>query len=264
MSNGNTLGVLGFRKIVYNKIMNYNTLYEKTKDLSLLLVEDYEPLREDMAEVLEDLFKTVVVASNGIEALKCYREYTQENKIAFDIVVSDIVMPYMNGVDLCEIIRQENAAQQIIILSAYTDSEYLLRLINLGIAQFINKPIQHEELLEVLYTVSEKIDRKEEALPQSTLVDLGDDVIWDKERLIMLRDRLPISLTKHEIILMQLFVEKSEQVCTSDDMMHCFYLQGIDLDEKNIRNLVFKLRKKLPKKAIESIYGLGYKLIPVT
>ena len=48
--------------------MNYKTLYEKTKDLSFLLVEDYEPLQNDMVEVLEDLFKTVAVASNGVEA----------------------------------------------------------------------------------------------------------------------------------------------------------------------------------------------------
>jgi len=53
-----------------------------------------------------------------------------------------------------------------------------------------------------------------------------------------------------------------EQVCTSDDIMHYFYLQGVDLNEKSIRNMVFKLRKKLPNKAINSIYGLGYKLTP--
>jgi len=242
--------------------MNYKTLYEKTKDLSLLLVEDYEPLRDDMAEVLEDLFKTVAVASNGVEALKLYKAYAQEHGKHIDIVISDIVMPYMNGVDLCEILRKENEAQPIIILSAYTDSEYLLRLINLGIAQFINKPIEQDELLETLYAVSEKLQLKEPELV-SRFVELGDDTQWDTQRNLLLRDQYPVSLTRHEGIVMQLFVEKSEQVCTAEEIMHYFYLQGIDLDEKNIRNLVFKLRKKLPKRAIESIYGLGYKLMPL-
>jgi len=239
--------------------MNYKTLYEKTKNLSLLLVEDYEPLRNDMAEVLEDLFKTVVVASNGVEALKLYRAYAQEHSKDMDIVISDIVMPYMNGVDLCEILRKENEAQPIIILSAYTDSEYLLRLINLGIAQFINKPIEQDELLETLYAVSEKLQVKEPQIEQRRFVALGDDIEWDTQRQMLLREQLPVSMTRHEGIVMQLFVEKSEQVCTPEEIMHYFYLQGIDLDERNIRNLVFRLRKKLPKRAIESIYGLGYK-----
>ena len=55
--------------------MDYKTLFSQTKDLSLLLVEDYEPLRNDMAEVLEDLFDIVTVASNGSEALMLYQAY---------------------------------------------------------------------------------------------------------------------------------------------------------------------------------------------
>ena len=241
-------------------MIDYKTLYAQTKECSLLLVEDYEPLRNDMAEVLEDLFKTVVVASNGIEALGLYDEYRIEYHSTFDIVISDIQMPLMNGVDLCEVLRERNEAQQIIILSAHTDSEYLLRLINLGIAQFINKPIQHDRLLDTLYFVCGKIEKKGETMPQSSIIDLGEEVFWDKEKSVLIQNSYPVTLTKHEILLMQLLVEKSEQVCTGNDIMHHFYLEGIDLSEKSIRNLVFKLRKKLPSSAIDSIYGMGYKL----
>ncbi len=242
---------------------DFKTLFSKTKDLSLLLVEDYEPLRNDMAEVLEDLFKTVIVASNGVEGLGLYDEYYKKNEAAFDIVISDIVMPVMNGVDLCEILKKRNEDQQIVILSAHTDTEYLLRLINLGIAQFINKPIQQDRLFDTLFYVSGKITKEEVVLPESPIVNLGENVCWNKARNMLTRDRYPTALTRHEILLMQLFVKKVEQVCTSDDIMHYFYLEGVDLDEKNIRNMVFKLRKKLPNSAINSIYGLGYKLIPV-
>jgi len=244
-------------------VIDYKTLFAQTKECSLLLVEDYEPLRDDMAEVLEDLFSTVAVASNGVEALGLYDEYRAEHHRTFDVVITDIQMPLMNGVDLCEILRERNAEQQIIVLSAHTDSEYLLRLINLGIAQFINKPIQHDRLLDTLSFVCGKINKKEEAAPKSSLIELGDKVFWDKERSVLMQNRYPVSLTRHEILLMQLLVEKVEQVCTGDDIMHHFYLEGIDLSEKSIRNLVFKLRKKLPSRAIESIYGMGYKLIPL-
>jgi len=243
--------------------MDYKTLYEKTKDLSLLFVEDYAPLREDMTEMLEDLFKTVVVASNGVEALKVYRAHVHEHGKHVDIVITDIVMPYMNGVDLCEILRKENETQPIVVLSAYTDSAYLLRLINLGIAQFINKPIEQDTLLETLYAVSEKLQTKVPSNASSHMVHFDDTVVWNKNKKMLLREQIPVSLTRHESIVMQLFVEKSEQVCTFEVIMNYFYLEGIDLDEKNIRNLVFKLRKKLPKRAIESLYGLGYKFIPL-
>ena len=242
--------------------MDYKTLFSQTKDLSLLLVEDYEPLRNDMAEVLGDLFKTVAVASNGVEALGLYDEYHKKNEVTFDIVVSDIVMPVMNGVDLCEILKERNADQQIVVLSAHTDTEYLLRLINLGIAQFLNKPIQQERLFDTLFFVSGNIGKEESVLTDISIVDLGENIFWDKKKDVLMRNRLPTTLTKHEILLMQLFVEKSEEVCTSDDIMNYFYLEGIELNEKNIRNMVFKLRKKLPDSAINSIYGFGYKLIP--
>lgn len=243
---------------------DFKTLFAKTKDFSLLLVEDYEPLRKDMAEVLGDLFKTVVVASNGVEGLGLYDEYYKKNDATFDIVISDIVMPVMNGVDLCEILKKRNEDQQIIILSAHSDREYLLRLINIGIAQYINKPIQQDRLFDTLIHVSGKVRKEEAVLPETPIVDLGENVLWNKERNVLMRDRLPAALTRHEILLMQLFVKKMEQVCTSDNIMHYFYLEGVDLDEKNIRNMVFKLRKKLPNPAISSIYGLGYKLTPAS
>ncbi len=243
--------------------MDYKTLFSQTKDLSLLLVEDYEPLRNDMEEMLDDLFKTVTVALDGSEALKIYKEhYAAENK-SFDIVITDIQMPVMNGVELSEAIRDIGADQQIIVLSAHTDSEYLLRLINLGVAQFITKPIDHEELMNTLSYVSKKINSVDVEPSNILLVDLGENYIWDRETLLLKQDDNMIDLTRHELLLMQLLVHKGEKVCTNDDIMQNFYDNGIDINDKNIRNLVFKLRKKLPDSAINSIYGMGYKFTPV-
>jgi len=243
--------------------MDYKTLFSQTKDLSLLLVEDYEPLRNDMAEVLEDLFDIVTVASDGSEALMLYQAYYAMYNKNFDLVITDIQMPVMNGVELSEALRDINVSQEIIILSANTDTDYLLRLINLGVAQFITKPINHEELMDILYRVSKKINSIE-AKPQNTLmVEIGENFTWDKEKLVLKQDNNTIDLTRHELLLMQLFVQKNEQVCTNNDIMQNFYDNDIDINEKNIRNLVFKLRKKLPDSAINSIYGMGYKFTPL-
>ena len=243
--------------------MDYKTLFQQTKDLSLLLVEDYEPLRNDMAEVLDDLFKYVAVASDGSEALSLYHEYYATHDKNFDLIVTDIQMPVMNGVELSEAVRDINADQQIIVLSAHTDSDYLLRLINLGIAQFITKPINHEVLMDTLLHISKKINTVSSEPENIHLIDLGEKYIWDKEKLLLKHDNNTIELTRHELLLIQLLIQKGEQVCTNDDIMQNFYNHGIDISEKSIRNLVFKLRKKLPPKLISSLYGMGYKLTPM-
>ncbi len=243
--------------------MDYKTLFSQTKDLSLLLVEDYEPLRNDMSEMLDDLFRTVTVASDGSEALSLYREYYAAHNKNFDLIITDVQMPVMDGVELSKALRDINAGQQIIVLSAYTDSDYLLRLINLGIAQFITKPIDHEELMDTLCHVSKKINSTEIKPQNILMIDLGENHIWHKEKLLLKHDNNPVDLTRYELILIQLFVQKSEQVCSNNDILQNFYANDIDISEKSIRNLVLKLRKKLPKKLISSIYGIGYKLTPI-
>ena len=243
-------------------MINFKTLYEKTKTCSLLLVEDYEPLRDDMGEVLEDFFATVTLASNGVEAIGLYDKYSKEGGSYYDVVITDIQMPMMDGIDLAEEIRKRNPKQQIIVLSAYTDSEYLLRLINIGIAQFINKPVERDDLMEALFAVCNNRPEDEIGKEEYHIVALGDGVVWNKQSKTLRKEGYPLSLTRHESVLMQLFVDRANQVCTAETIMQHFYLQGVELSERSIRNLVSKLRKKLPKRAIKSIYGMGYRLVP--
>ncbi|RLA72195.1 MAG: DNA-binding response regulator [Epsilonproteobacteria bacterium] len=243
--------------------MDQGKLFLKTKNLSLLLVEDYEPLRRDMTELLEDLFLTVESASNGEEGLQLYKEYHATHNDKFDIVISDIQMPIMDGIELSNAVLKLNENQQIIILSSHTDSDYLLRLINLGIAQFIPKPITSEILFNVLERVSEKILKRGEVLERVARISLSEECFWDTEKLLLTQNNETIYLTRHELLLLQLFVSKSEQICTNEDMMYYFDTNRVDLNEKSVRNLVFKLRKKLPEKVISSIYGMGYKFCPL-
>jgi len=240
--------------------MDYKTLYTQTKDLTLLLVEDYEPLRNGMKEILEDFFHTVSVAVDGSEALQLYQEYHVKENRYFDLIITDIQMPIMDGVALSEAIRAISPLQQIVVLSAHTDTEYLLKLINLGIAQFIRKPIDNEELMDVLFSVSHTINNRETKVEKTPLVDLGEGYIWNKDESTLKNADIRIELTRHELLLLQMLILKSNQVCTTEDIMNDFYANNIDISEKSIRNMVFKLRKKLPSSAVRSIYAMGYKL----
>ncbi len=244
-------------------MMDYKKLFSQTKDLSLLLVEDYKPLCDEMEEVLEDLFDIVNVASDGSEALKLYQAYNTMYKTNYDIVITDIQMPVLNGIELTKRLRDIYVDQEIIVLSAHTDSVYLLELINLGISQFMIKPLKHEEMIDILYDVSKKINSIKSNSQNTHMLDLGKNYIWDQANLVLKQGADMIELTRHELLLMRLFVQKGEQICTNDDIMEDFYTHRIEISEKNIRNLVFKLRKKLPENVINSIYGMGYKFTPL-
>jgi len=239
--------------------MDYRTLYVKTKTLSVLLVEDYEPLRREMVEVLEDLFQTVSVASDGKEAFDVYQKSCENNLEAIDIVITDIQMPNMNGVVLSRKIRDMNVNQSLIVLSAHTDSTYLIELINMGISKFLTKPIMQDELFEILYKESNKIHIRNKNVEETLTVDIGGNYIWDKSAYVLKHKGRVIDLTKHELHLMQFFIIKQEHICTNQHIIDYFYGEDIDISEKNIRNLVFKLRKKIPESCILNVYGLGYK-----
>ncbi len=83
---------------------NYDKLYLYSQKLSILIVEDYKPLRDDLVETFENFFDIVISADDGVEGLLAYTYYHQKYDKHFDIVISDIQMPHKNGVDMsCDI-----------------------------------------------------------------------------------------------------------------------------------------------------------------
>lgn len=132
-------------------------LYEKSSHLSVLYVEDDKTVQETIKEVLEDLFERVDIAYNGKEGLEKYINYQKTNNKFYDLVITDINMPQMNGVKMIEKIRPLNETQEFIVISAHNESNYLMDLIELNINSFILKPIQSKTLLNKLYAVANKL-----------------------------------------------------------------------------------------------------------
>lgn len=131
-------------------------LREMGFDITVLYVEDDLKLREEMKLYLGKMFPNLVVCSDGFEGLEIYKNNT------FDIVITDIMMPKMTGIEMLGEIKQINPLQEMMITSAYTESEYLMEAIKLGIDAYILKPVQHAQIIEVLYkTVSKIIQARE-------------------------------------------------------------------------------------------------------
>jgi CheY-like chemotaxis protein len=128
----------------------------KASTLSILYVEDDLVLQEATKLLFEVIFKTVYVASDGEEGLQLYKEFEP------DIVISDILMPKMSGIDMSQKVREINEEQPIIVVSAYNEVEYLMELIEIGIDQFLMKPLKEDQLyIQLLKSVNKVLLRYE-------------------------------------------------------------------------------------------------------
>ncbi len=234
-------------------------LYKESSHLNILLVEDHVLLRTHIVEILSDLFARVDEAQDGVDALEQYIAYEQKYGNYYDLIISDIQMPKMNGIDLTAEIYARREEQPIIILSAHQDAKYLLALINFGVAQFITKPVEQDQMLQTLYNVCKKINKTAQQSPPG-LIMLGDTCIWDTHTKTLLINNKMVPLTKHEMYFMELFSEHLDKVCSIDDILNHFFLNNIDISAENIRSSIARLRKKLPQNSITSVYALGYRL----
>ncbi|MEO5356382.1 MAG: sigma 54-interacting transcriptional regulator [Nitrospirae bacterium YQR-1] len=114
------------------------------KELTVLYVEDNNSIREDMTYVLGRFFSLVTTATNGKDAVDMY----QLQK--YDLIISDIRMPVMDGIEMTKEIKKINKEQVIIITSAHDEARYLLDLTNLGIDKFVMKPIDNKTFLKTV------------------------------------------------------------------------------------------------------------------
>ncbi|MFT5836069.1 MAG: putative nucleotidyltransferase with HDIG domain [Sulfurimonas sp.] len=119
-------------------------LKEKAGNFSVLYVEDELELREGISSFLNKIFTNIDTASNGLEGLE---KYTNKE---YDIVITDIQMPKMSGLEMIKKIKEIKQQQEIIVVSAYTDSIYFTESISLGVTGYIIKPIDFPQILKML------------------------------------------------------------------------------------------------------------------
>ncbi len=113
----------------------------KSFDTAILYVEDDEDTRNGVAEFLNLKINRVYVAANGLEGIECYKKYHPE------IIITDIKMPVMNGLEMIKQIKSINPEVAFIIITAYNESQFLLDTIELGVNHFLLKPINEKKLL---------------------------------------------------------------------------------------------------------------------
>ncbi len=120
------------------------------EELTILYVEDSEIVRVSTCDILDEYFVNIDIAANGEEGLQKYKTFHEEHDRFYDIVITDINMPKMNGIEMTKSIFKLNQSANVIVMSAHNEPDYLLQLINMGIANFILKPIEITKFQTVL------------------------------------------------------------------------------------------------------------------
>lgn len=139
-------------------MIDIQELKEYCGALSILYVEDDKELHEAVLRYLMKLFKSVENAYDGEEGLQKYREGE------YDIVLSDIKMPRLGGLEMLKEIKSLNPDQEVIILSAHAETGYFMDAIHLNVSEYIIKPIDYEQMKETLFKVAKRLHAFKENL----------------------------------------------------------------------------------------------------
>ncbi len=134
-----------------------------TKELRVLYVEDESSVREKFVMMLENLFDSVEPCESAHSAVKLYKKSFDESS-PYDIVITDMYMPDINGLELSRTILDLNPDQKILAISAYNDSEVLESLIDLGVSNYIQKPVKRDRLIDIIYKIALDISKNRKRL----------------------------------------------------------------------------------------------------
>jgi DNA-binding response OmpR family regulator len=220
----------------------------------ILVVEDERPILMGIKDNLEMEGYTVFTARDGKRGL------TLAQQKAPDLIILDIMLPKMNGFEVCKRLRKEKNPARIIILSAKREETDKVRGLDLGADDYITKPFGVQEFLARVKAVLRR-----EVEPESELKsDKFGNVRVDFERMEIVKGRKKIELTTREFHILKVFIERRGKVVTRKDLLEAVWGYDVAPTTRTVDNHIVKLRKALEDdpadpRYIISVRSVGYK-----
>jgi len=221
-------------------------------DLILLYVEDDAETLEDTKFLLDEFFSKIYTAQDGKKALEMYFELKP------DIVILDINLPLLNGLDVATQIREDNEIIPILFLSAYSEKEKLLKAIDLGVSAYIIKPYKINELKSAILKVTQK---------SLSILKEEERFVWNPQSRVLFFNNKKIKLTKNEILLVKLLSEDKAKLFSLEEISSELFPNSRDEPtHNNVVQLISRFKNKLQHEIgkenilIENIYGSGYRI----
>jgi signal transduction histidine kinase len=207
---------------------------DKVNDLKVLYAEDDDIIRDILYNnLLSQIFKTVVLAKDGKEALEYYQE-SQD----FDIIITDINMPKMTGIELAKEIKEIDPEMDIVIISAHSDTTNLIEAIKIGISDFILKPIDFDMLLTTLNKISQRILQERELEEKNNLLFQQSKLALVGETLSMIAHQWKQPLTTISINAGSINIKAQTELLDNEDALKLsdIILQKVDYLGNTIEN----------------------------
>lgn len=216
------------------------------KQMTVLYADDDPVILDATSATLSMFFAHVITAKNGKIALDKFND----NHI--DIVILDVKMPKLGGLEVAEAIRENDKKTPIFLLSNYTEVEDLKKAVTLDLVAYLTKPLSYDELIETLKNCIKRLSNSgtiKQKLTDSSFYNYIDKTIHTTDE--------TIRLTKSESILLETLSKRRGFLVNYDEIVRAL---GGNIGMHALHNLVFRLRKKIGKSMIEGVQDLGYVL----
>jgi len=218
----------------------------------VLLCEDEKDAREILSFYLNTIFEEVVVAEDGLEGLELYKK-NMESGTAFDLVLTDIKMPNMDGMEMLETIHALNREQKFIIVSAYQDEEKLLKSINLRVLGYFVKPLNVDNIMGMLQKAKEEVLHDRESN-----IKINDIYTYDKHEKLLYEEGKIVKLSKRETQVLDILMRSQGKIVPTDRFKEEIWGTTEKLDS-TFRTVVKRLKDKIKREDfILSRKGQGY------
>jgi DNA-binding response OmpR family regulator len=220
--------------------------------LTILVVDDESINIQIISEILTDVYN-IKIAKNGKSGYEAYAKYSPA------LIISDINMPIMNGIEMVSKIRQKDQNTKVIFTTSHSDLDYLLQSSSLKLIKYILKPIKREELLEAVNIAVEELQKYK--IVSSHILQLDKEYVWDFKTLNLMKSDQAISLTPTERKILNYLFSNVSSMVTYDDILYEAW-EDYDMPSKQtLKTMITNLRKKIPENIIHNIYGIGYKIL---
>ncbi len=227
----------------------------------VLLVEDEELARKTLSFYLNTIFDEVVIAQDGEDGSNIYKKEFEQNK-TFDLVLTDIKMPNKDGIEMIDDILVLDPNQRFIIVSAHKEEEHLLKLINLRVLGYFVKPLNIDNMMEMLQKAkSEALEDKKESSTNNP-IELSSLYSYKKDKKVLYRDGVSVKLSKKEGQILEVLVENLGNVVSVEKFKEIVW-EGAPTNDSAFRTVMKRLKDKIiDDDFVVSHKGYGYIIEP--
>lgn len=223
----------------------------------VLLVEDEVDAREILSFYLNTIFEDVVVAVDGQEALEIFEKDFNNNRY-FDLVLTDIKMPRLDGMDMIEKMLDLVENQKFIIVSAYKDEEKLLKSINFRVLGYFVKPINVDNMMEILKKAKAEVLKEKKEKSKEKLLNINKNYKYSLEQKLLYCDSALVKLSKKETQLLDVLLRNIGKIVTIKECKIALW-NDENKSDTTFRTVMKRLKDKIVlNDFILSLKGQGY------